>query len=66
MDSEYDEPAKRLGLRPTEESAYIDDISPDDIDRNRDDYDMNDPASVAAFNFDKERAKRMKCVVDLR
>ena len=44
LSAEFGEPAKRLGVKPSEESEHIDDVAPEDVNLNKDDYDVADPS----------------------
>ena len=66
LQAEYGEVAKRLSVKPSTESAFIDELTEDDVELSQRDYDWTVPADVAKYNFDKIRKQKNLDLVEKR
>ena len=66
LQSEYGEVAKRLSITPHVESAYIDELTEEDVELSPEDYDWALPADVARYNFDKIQKQKHHDLVEKR
>ena len=66
LQAEYGEVAKRLSVKPSMESAHIDELTEDDVELSQRDCDWTAPADVAKRNFDKTRKQKSLDLVEKR
>ena len=66
LQSDYGETAKRLSIKPHEESAFIDELTEDDVELAPEDYDWTVSADIAKYNFDKVRKQKNTELVEKR